>query len=251
MKRILLLGYLLLLVGVQQSIAQCTPASFTTPGIIPDSATGLSSGMVGLTYLQVLQMRVPTDTTVVVTGLGTVTATIDSIMLVSFSALPPGLSYNTNPANAKFPGGTNGCVAISGTPTVAGTYQPVAVTKTKAHYLFINFTQYDTIDYYTINIANAVGLSENNNHLHFELGQNQPNPGNEATVIPYSVAKAGTVRLQVLNMLGNVVLMKEEEVRAGINEMQLDTRDLAPGLYIYSLESGKDKATRRMVISHK
>ena len=88
----------------------------------------------------------------------------------------------------------------------------------------------------------------------FELGQNYPNPFNPTTMIPYELAAAGYVRLEVFNLLGQrVVTLVDGEQAAGRYTAQWDARNaagqgVAAGVYIYRLLAGGNAATRRMVL---
>ena len=88
----------------------------------------------------------------------------------------------------------------------------------------------------------------------FALGQNYPNPFNPGTVIPYQLATAGYVRLEVFNVLGQqVVTLVDGEQAAGAYTVSWDARDasgygVAAGVYIYRLTAGGAAATRRMVL---
>ncbi len=250
-KQILAICLLVIAVAFQAS-AQCVPnTSITVPGIYPDSATGLSPGVVGQAYSQVMQMRVPNDTMVAVSGVGTVNVTIDDITLQSFTALPPGLTYSKTPTSGVFPGGSNGCVLISGTPTTAGTYHPKAITATHGHYLIFNQTQIDTIDYYTIVITStSTGLALLENPSTFSVGACQPNPASDFTVIPFSVPTGGQVGLTVYNMIGQVKERMQISAATGLNEYRLSTKELEAGIYIYSLEAAGKKLSGRLVVSH-
>ena len=88
----------------------------------------------------------------------------------------------------------------------------------------------------------------------FGLGQNYPNPFNPGTVIPYELAAAGYVRLEVFNLLGQrVATLVDGELGAGSYAAQWDARDalgqgVAAGVYVYRLMAGGGVATRRMVL---
>ena len=88
----------------------------------------------------------------------------------------------------------------------------------------------------------------------FGLGQNYPNPFNPGTVIPYQLATAGYVRLEVFNLLGQrVVTLVDGEQAAGSYTARWDARDasghgVAAGVYIYRLTAGGGTATRQMVL---
>ena len=88
----------------------------------------------------------------------------------------------------------------------------------------------------------------------FALGQNYPNPFNPGTVVPYQLAVAGYVRLEVFNLLGQrVATLVDGEQLAGAYAVPWDARDaagygVAAGVYIYRLTAGGETATRRMVL---
>lgn len=227
--------------------AQCVPnTNITTPGIYPDSATGLASGTINQAYNEVMQIKAPLDTVAVFAG-NTVTVTIDSITLLSFYNLPPGLSYACNPTTCKFIGGSNGCVLLSGTPTQAGTFHPVAITSTKGKVGgFIPVTQIDTVDYYTIVINTAAGIA-NNSKFKFELDQNEPNPFVSFTDLKFTTPVQTIVALKVFNLVGKEILHKSIYCQPGKNSYRLDGEDFAPGVYMYTLSDGVTTYTRRMI----
>ena len=248
-------GFLLLLfsaIAFTMNVnAQCVPnTSITQPGIYPDSATGLTPGTLNQPYNQVLQVKVPTDTNVVILG-SLQNVTINSITLTSFTNLPPGITYVCNPANCVYPGGSNGCALLSGTPTQAGTFNPTAITTTSATLTAIGLpiTQIDTIDYYTIVINSTSSGFNTNPALRFELFQNDPNPFSNFTDIKFTSSHQAIVTLKVFNLIGKEVIKKSIQCQAGKNSYRLQADDLSPGVYMYTLSDGITTYTRRMIYS--
>ena len=88
----------------------------------------------------------------------------------------------------------------------------------------------------------------------FALGQNYPNPFNPGTVIPYELAVAGYVQLEVLNVLGqHVATLVDGEQAAGSYRVRWDGTDAAggavsAGVYLYRLTAGGAMATGRMTL---
>ena len=91
------------------------------------------------------------------------------------------------------------------------------------------------------------------------LGQNYPNPFNPDTWIPYALAWDADVTINIFDVRGNLVCsLNLGYQEAGFymergNAAYWDGRNsfgqrVASGLYFYTLQSGKFKATRRMVI---
>lgn len=251
MKKILF--FLCILFASYTAFTQCVPdVTITQPGIYPDSATGLAPGIVGQPYNQVMQIKVPVDTPVVYLGFSLI-ATIQSIQLMSFTNLPPGITYACNPANCTFPGGSNGCVLLSGTPNTAGVYVPVAIVKTTASVnLFgqtITLTQNDTVDYYTI-VIGVTGLSEINPSV-LNLGQNYPNPALSKTMIDFYAPANGEYQFKLFNLIGKEVQSQQLNVKKGVNTIEVTVKDLPPGVYMYSLSGNNSTLTRRLIVQQK
>ena len=86
----------------------------------------------------------------------------------------------------------------------------------------------------------------------YELGQNYPNPFNPTTRIDYSVPTAQLVKIDVVNINGQVVrTLVDEVVSAGTHTVEWDaTTDsghkVATGVYIYRLMAGEVTQTRKM-----
>ncbi|MEM9984204.1 MAG: T9SS type A sorting domain-containing protein [Bacteroidota bacterium] len=118
MKRTYLLwasALLLILGSMNQSVqAQCTPDPNATGLVSPDT---LPTACPNQFYDVTLTLSVPTDTTI-----GLFTVDIDSVVLTSVLGLPTGLSTSCNPVSCGFPGGTQGCVRVFGTPTDTGEF---------------------------------------------------------------------------------------------------------------------------------
>ncbi|BDQ01833.1 T9SS type A sorting domain-containing protein [Ignavibacterium sp.] len=83
----------------------------------------------------------------------------------------------------------------------------------------------------------------------FTLSQNYPNPFNPSTKIVYSVAKPGKVKLYVTNILGQVVEELVNDFReTGTYEINYNAENLSTGLYIYTLEAGNTKISKKMTL---
>lgn len=85
--------------------------------------------------------------------------------------------------------------------------------------------------------------------LVFELKQNYPNPFNPVTVIEYTLAEAGDVRLQVFDATGRLVgNLVGERQSAGRYTVHFDGSGLSSGVYVYRLQTGSQIAHRRMTL---
>jgi hypothetical protein len=83
----------------------------------------------------------------------------------------------------------------------------------------------------------------------FELSQNYPNPFNPSTKINYSIAEASNVKIAVFDILGREMEVLVDGYReAGNYELTFNGEKLPSGLYIYSLETGSLKITKKMTL---
>ncbi len=88
----------------------------------------------------------------------------------------------------------------------------------------------------------------------FNLERNYPNPFNGSTVINYSLAETGRVRLRIYDLRGRIVrTLIDEMSQAGNYQAVWDGRDqaagsLASGTYIYRLDQGNNYIIRKMVL---
>lgn len=76
-----------------------------------------------------------------------------------------------------------------------------------------------------------------------KLGQNYPNPAADKTYIDVSFTTQEAT-LSVYNVLGHLV---EQKTVTG-NRIILDVSEYPEGVYLYTLEAGGEKLTRRMTV---
>ena len=231
--------------GVKDASAQCTPdPTITSPGIYPDSATGFLPGIEGTPYSQIVQVRVPVDTM-----LGSLNVNITGTSLDSATGIPPGLTYTCNVPNCFFPGGGNGCVLISGVPTVPGTYNPTFYLTTYGTVFGVPVPpQNDVVDYYFIDVNQATGIAGQTPKV-FEVYQNIPNPFKNKCQIKYYSPGIGSVELTVFNLIGKVVHRDVMNAKPGFNSFLFEAENLQAGIYMYTVSYGQFSYTKRMVIS--
>jgi hypothetical protein len=86
------------------------------------------------------------------------------------------------------------------------------------------------------------------------LGQNYPNPFNPATTLSFGLSEPGKVSLRIYDAAGRLVrVLVNEDRPAGRYDETWDGaddagRDVASGIYFYSLKAGDFKDTRKMVL---
>ena len=83
----------------------------------------------------------------------------------------------------------------------------------------------------------------------FTLEQNYPNPFNPVTTISYGLPVRSKVRIEVFNILGEVVLvLLDREEAAGYGEVQWAGSGMSTGHYFYRIEAvAVDDPGRRFV----
>jgi hypothetical protein len=83
----------------------------------------------------------------------------------------------------------------------------------------------------------------------FGLLQNYPNPFNPSTTIIYSIDRPGMVRMSIFNVLGQKVATPVNGFHAeGRHRVTFNAAGLSAGVYFYSLESGRNTITKKMLL---
>jgi hypothetical protein len=83
----------------------------------------------------------------------------------------------------------------------------------------------------------------------FALLQNFPNPFNPSTKIKYDLPKAGKVKIEIFNLLGQkVATLLNEQMPAGSHEIEFTAKDLPSGIYLYRIEAGSYIDTKKMLL---
>jgi len=83
----------------------------------------------------------------------------------------------------------------------------------------------------------------------FQLYQNYPNPFNPSTSIEYAVQSPGWIKLDVYNPIGAHILNLVNEYRkSGAYTVNFNARGLPSGVYFYSISSGTNIETKKMLL---
>ncbi len=103
--------------------------------------------------------------------------------------------------------------------------------------------------------VSSVPDSDQTPSYEFKMDQNFPNPFNPSTTIAYELPQGAPVKLGIYDVSGRLVrlLRNGSFENAGRHEATWDGRDgsgrmLSAGVYVYRLEAGSLKETRRMVL---
>jgi hypothetical protein len=220
----------------------CTPdAQYTSAGIYPDTVTNLPSASVGVAYTGILTAVVPADTTI--SGF---TATIDSIVVTEIQGLPSGFSWATNPSTS-FPGGTSGCLAITGTPTAAGTYTLLVKVTSYGTIMSMPLSLPDTVNGYKI-IVGSVGLNDNSN-FKFGVADMYPNPAADIANFVITSNETSVASINVADLTGRIVSASNYKVNVGENTVSLNVASFPVGVYFYTVTKGSNSVTRKLIIN--
>ena len=83
----------------------------------------------------------------------------------------------------------------------------------------------------------------------YALSQNFPNPFNPSTIIRFDVPKAGFVRIELFNTIGQkVASLLSSEKPAGRYEISFDASKLSSGTYFYRMDAGGYVIIKKMLL---
>jgi hypothetical protein len=83
----------------------------------------------------------------------------------------------------------------------------------------------------------------------FQLNQNYPNPFNPTTTISFDVGRAGHVKLDIYNVLGQrVASLVDRHMERGTYEADWDASSFSTGIYFYKLETENFSDTKKMLL---
>lgn len=85
--------------------------------------------------------------------------------------------------------------------------------------------------------------------LGFNLSQNYPNPFNPSSKIGFSIPKSGEVKLNIYNVLGQIVTeLVNEYLDAGFHQYEFNGSNLTSGIYFYKMQSGSFTDIKKMLL---
>jgi predicted transcriptional regulator len=96
---------------------------------------------------------------------------------------------------------------------------------------------------------NARFGGKNDTQTAFAVYQNAPNPMRNSTVIGFHLPETADVTLTITDETGRTILVKEGNFAAGYNAIEVLRNQLnASGLYFYTIRTGSEQATMRMIV---
>ena len=106
-----------------------------------------------------------------------------------------------------------------------------------------------SLDYINVTRSSSVGTEEIGLPKDFALSQNYPNPFNPSSEIEYALPKAGAVRLEVFNSLGQrVAVLVDTHKEAGWHRVVFDGRALSSGVYLVRMSTSEFSKTQKMLL---
>ncbi|NCD69885.1 SGNH/GDSL hydrolase family protein [Mucilaginibacter agri] len=82
------------------------------------------------------------------------------------------------------------------------------------------------------------------------LNQNYPNPVKDNTKIGFSLSQAGRVQIKLYNMNGAIVKdVYDDYQSSGYHELTTSMADLVPGIYIYMMQVGGQRISKKMIVT--
>ncbi|GAB1448254.1 MAG: T9SS type A sorting domain-containing protein [Bacteroidia bacterium] len=238
MKKILL--SLVASIGFSAAQAQCTPdPALNYPGIYPNK---LPNAVVGEDYSQVISLKVPLDTSIVINNNGTpmnYDVTVDSASVISIENVPAGFGYEADKPTRTWVGGSKGCARLYGKAVEADAKDWVIWVKVLTYFkikgLSNQFTRLDSssIDFKVV-LANGL----------FEAGsafrlKGYPNPANNTFNL--QLAQTGTLKqLSVYNAMGQEITVPSS-YDSYANQVSLNTESLTPGVYLIKVSDNQNR----------
>ena len=113
--------------------------------------------------------------------------------------------------------------------------------------LTTTFPQELVLDYVRVYQDGVVGWDQESSRM--ELDQNHPNPVQEHSRIAFSLSSQQHVLLELYDVSGRKVkTLADRPYGPGEHQVELEARQLEPGLYTYRLRTGSQCASRQMLI---
>ena len=82
-----------------------------------------------------------------------------------------------------------------------------------------------------------------------QLKVSGPNPFNPSTQLEYNLSEDADIELQVFNIVGQRVLtLQSGHMTAGKHQVEFNGSDLASGLYLVNLNTGKEMKTIKLML---
>ena len=86
-------------------------------------------------------------------------------------------------------------------------------------------------------------------HLGLEVYQNQPNPFQHRTKIPFQLSESGPVILKVFDSAGKLLMERTQEFHSGFNHIWIQAHELeSTGIMYYQMSTAHQAITKKMLV---
>jgi hypothetical protein len=98
----------------------------------------------------------------------------------------------------------------------------------------------------------VVGVDPEPENSLAELKPGHPNPTSSSSTIRFTLPKAQEVTLEVFDLAGRQMasLIDHRNMAAGPHQARFDVARLKSGVYLYRLETGSFRATKKLLVVH-
>ena len=260
--------------------AQCTTNAIyqdSVYNIWPDTIVNLPYVTWGAPYYTQIDLKTPTTLIEAASGDSSMTTIdtlgnsyyvgnwpVDSMIMVETIGAPSGIILDCNTINCVYEGNAVGCANVYGTTTdPVGIYPITIVVNVYTHGeitifgiavpvetdLYAATGAYENIEGYNIIVNSTTGL-ETFHQDDFALFQNSPNPFSETTSIKFNSMNSEKIVFRIFNLLGEEVDSQIIYSQRGVNTINVNTTSYSEGMYLYSINNGKEVLTKRMIIKN-
>lgn len=240
---VLILIGIVLTIGLKSAQAQCTPdpncVDTENPGqMCPDT---LDDAYLNIPYEEVVTIIPPDSFT-----LGETVLHLSHIKIISIGNMPPGIDFETNAPNNLFAIGTKYCAKITGTPTVVGDFQLEVNIKP---YLSLNeplpfVVTDDTSLMVTVHLEQLSINDYSGSQFQCEL---YPNPFTDQFMLNVQATSNNTGRFYLHDATGRLVQETALDIRTGMNEFIINTKELPGGIYYYRIQNGMKILSNKII----
>lgn len=142
-------------------------------------------------------------------------------------------------------------ILVARTTSSAGSSQTVNLGLTDTNQVVAYYVTKPFATNFPFGTVTSIG-NQNQTPYVYALSQNFPNPFNPSTVIRYSIAKDGFVKIKVYDLIGKeVATLVNGNKTAGDYQVEFDVNDwgkLSSGIYFYKIEAGEFTEVKRMTL---
>ena len=104
------------------------------------------------------------------------------------------------------------------------------------------------IDQINIDQSSTVGINEIEN---VEIANVFPSPANENVTLELGLTKVASYEVSIINTLGEVVKMVSNgELSQGVHRLEVNSKDIASGIYNFIIRANDQKIVKRFVVAH-